>query len=170
MQLQGVSCQYPECLYQRTLWPGLRIKTASVFSFLSAASNSRLISSPIAERLPGPALSLCLFSEDSDRPYGRHSFPFPVDPLSHQLLPSSHSHAFMSTTPQNLGHPEATPGTDSEAPSPGNPQTSHIPQIQRGQRNQGTDHPTNKGEPVINAQNHNHSKPRCPETAQRHKR
>lgn len=87
-----------------------------------------------------------------------------------------HSHAFISTPapiPRKtfyLGHPGATPGTDLEALIPGNPQTSDIPQIQRGQRNQGTDHPTNKGEPVINAQNHNHSKPRCPETAQNHKR
>lgn len=113
--------------------------------------------------------SLSLFSEDSDRPYGRHRFPLSCGPALLSTFP------FYPIPPKPrktfyLGHPGATPGTDSEALSPGNPQTSQVPQIQRGQRNQRTDHLTNKGKPVINAQNHNHSNPRCLETAQKHTR
>lgn len=132
---------------------------------------------PCSRVLQGPALPLCLYSlrTQTDR-MADTDFPFPVDLLSHQLLPSSPFPCLYVNHPPKprktfyLGHPGATPGTDSEALSPGNPQISHIPQIQRGQTNQRTDYPTNKGKPVINAQNHNHSNPRCLETAQKHTR
>lgn len=169
MQLQGVSCRYPEGLYQRTLWPRWPGDQDSIFALLPVHCFEfpGLISSPVAEFLQGPALPLCLYflRTQTDR-MADTDFPFPVDLLSHQLLPSSPFPCLYVSHPSKprktfyLGHPGATPGTDSEALSPGNPQTSHIPQIQRGQRNQETDHPTNKGKQVINAQNHNHSNPR----------
>lgn len=80
MQLQGANTQR-DSIREPSGHTGLKIRTASLLSFLSTTSNSP-VSSPTLQQSSAGACSpsLSLLSENSDRPYGRHRFPLSCGP------------------------------------------------------------------------------------------